>query len=489
MMTLHRIRYLLVLGLLVCLAPGYLLPPSARMPVARAAIAALPYRSAKYGYSLTIPAGWVRVPHVQWTPGGVSADLTLMPPDHQAALGIIITPTGDRVYSATDLQNVAVRLIAQESYLPSVAALMGETPISREVIKQSVINHVTYQSVSADLEYGGHMVCSVQMAVAVTQQHHRLYAVVALVYREIFGLPPGGGPTATPVPGGSGIAPQQVSPAAIATVVPASLAHSFSVVPVASRAAEAPVPLPTDRERGNLCRTADDVGLIFLDKNCAADAYVTTMLQIAASMRIAPQAPDSRPEAVVGVDGFATYVDPSRKALLRYPVQWTPVAVSGAVAAVESPDQNAVIALFEQSISGESLSSAELQSVASQQIGQVGSLISPPIFKTVSLDGTSALLALASGVGIDSGNVVGGAQVSVVVAVIHQRLYVVRAATLVSSSNEIQGGLLVYPYFTPFTTLARRAVFDFEPITGTLFTRAQDVGLGFATVLSLAALP
>lgn len=487
MTLLHRIRFLLVLGLLICLAPRYLLATSVRTTVAHAASAGLQYRSATYGYSLRIPAGWVRVPHVRWTPGGPPADLTIMPPDHQAALGVVVTPTGNTVYSATDLQNVAARLIAQESYLPSVATLMGSTPISHEVTKKQVINHVTYQIVSANLLYGGHMVCSVEMTVAVTQQHHRLYAVAAIVYAAIFGLPPGGGePTDTPVPGDSGISPQQVIPAVVATAVPSGLAPASSAVPAAAVADAGPVPLPTDRERGNLCRTSDDVGLIFLDKNCAAGADTNAMLQAGASMRIAPQAAtDRRAAAVVGADGFATYVDPGRGALVRYPAQWTPVAVSGAVAAVESPDQNSLIALFEQPITASSLSSADLQSIANQQIGQIGSAITPPVFKTIRLGSISAFLGLDSAVGIDTGNVVGQAQVTVVVAVIHQRICVVRAATLVVSSSLTQA-TVIYPYFTPFTTLARRAVFDFESATVPLFSRAQDVGLGFASALSLA---
>jgi hypothetical protein len=272
----------------------------------------------------------------------------------------------------------------------------------------------------------------------------------------------------------------------MATVVPDGLAHGFSVRPAASRVSDEPLPLPTDRERGNLCRTPDDAGLVFLDKNCAGAFEATILQQSLASMRIAPQATDTRAAPLVGPDGFGTYIDPSRSALVRYPVRWAPVSLNGAVAAVEAPDRDSIIALFEQPATS-SASQADLQSIAQQQILQVGSPVYSPVYRTINLDGTPALLALANGVGINTGNTVGEAQVSVVVAVIHQRLYVARAATLLVSNN-ITIAQVTYPYFTPFTTLARRAVFDFEAITAVQFSVDLDVGLGYLTVTSLTAL-
>jgi hypothetical protein len=271
----------------------------------------------------------------------------------------------------------------------------------------------------------------------------------------------------------------------MATVVPDGLAHGFSVRPAASRAHDEPVPLPTDCERGNLCRTSDDAGLVFLDKNCAGAFEANILVQSIASVRIAPRTTDMRPAPQVGPDGFGTFIDPSGTALVHYPVRWTPMSLNGAVAAVQSPDRDSIIALFEQQTTS-SLSQVDLQSIAQQQILQVGSPVYSPVYKTINLDGTPALLALANGVGINTGNTVGEAQVSVVVAVIHQRIVVARAATLLVSNN-ITLAQVTYPYFTPFTTLARRAVFDFEPTTAIQFSIGMDVGLGYLTVTSLTA--
>jgi hypothetical protein len=488
MPALSRMRYLVLLGFLCCLAPRALFTVPVHPAAAHASSLSARYSSARYGYSLLIPTGWVRVPNVRWTPGATPADLTVMSPDHQAALGVMVTPIGAMRYSATDLQNVAERLMSQENPLPGVAALVGYTPAAKATIKQQVINHVTFQVVSSELLYGGHMVCFVDMGVEVTQRYHRLYTVAAVVYRSIAGLPPGGEgePTATPLPGASGASPQRVNPAAMAPSFPTDLAQGFSVQPADSRVGAEPPPLPTDRERGNLCRTPDDGGLTFLDKNCAGALEVTLLVQSMASVRLAPGADDTRPAATVGPDGFGIYVDPSRSAMVRYPVQWTPVSVSSALAAVEAPDRDSLIALYEEQTSS-ALSQSDLQSIAEQQILDVGRPVFAPTFKTINLDGTSALLALANGVGINTGNTVGEAQVSVIVAVIHQRVVVARAETLLVSNN-ISIAQVTYPYFTPFTTLARIAVFNFEPTTAVQFSVDQDVGLGYLAVTSLAAL-
>jgi hypothetical protein len=185
---------------------------------------------------------------------------------------------------------VAERLIDQENPLPGVAALIGYTPTSKTIIKQQMINHVAFQTVTASLLYGGHMVCFAQMEVAVTQRYHRLYMVAAVVYRSIAGVPPAGEgdtPTATPEGGAFDLSQRPIVPAPMATVVPEGLAHGFSVRPAASRSSDEPVPLPTDRERGNLCRTSDDAGLVFLDKNCAGAYEANILVQAIASMRIA----------------------------------------------------------------------------------------------------------------------------------------------------------------------------------------------------------
>jgi hypothetical protein len=483
------LRRLAALFLLASLTPASLLAAPTRGAAAQALDASLRYTSATYGYSLLIPPGWVRVPHVRWTPRGPAADLTVMPPDHQAALGVFVVPTGSATYSATDLQNLALRLISQQSPLPTVATLEGYARISQEVIKKLVANHTTYQSVTADLTYGGHMVCYARMSVAVAQQHRRLYVVAALVYESIAGLPPGGsGSTDTPTPGGFAVAPGSAHPAAMATAVAGPMmAHDHHAA--SERPSDAPAPLPTDRERGNLCRTQDDAGLVFLDKNCAATRYSNAMLQAFSSINIAARAAaDPRPAPVIGADGFATYASPAQGVTVHYPAQWTPVSVPGALGAVQSPDQTALVLLVVQPTNA-ALSEADLQSIADRQIAQVGSVVLQPVHKTITMNGVPAVIALASSVGINTGSMVGSAQVSVLVTAYHHRLYLTRAATLLVHSGIGDQIPVIYPYFSPFTALARRAVFDFEPVTGALFTHNYDLGLAFDTALSMTVDP
>ncbi len=490
MINARRRRGLATLGLLALLdvlTPAGVRAAPTPLPAAHAGGAAVRYTSATYGYALLLPPGWARVPRVRWTPQGPAADLTIMPPDHQAALGVIVVPTGRTLYSALDLQNVALRLISQQSPLPSVAPLEGYTRISKEVIKQLAVNHITYQTVTADLDYGGHMVCRALMSVAVTQQHQRLYVVASVAYQAIFGLPPGGGsqPTDTPTPNGFILSPGRALPGAVATAAAGPMsepAHGDA----SGWAGDAPAPLPTDHERGNLCRTPDDAGLIFLDKNCAAAAYSSAMLRSFASMTIAAHmAADPRPAAAIGADGFATYSSAAQGVAVRYPAQWTPVAVPGALGAVQSPDQTALIVLVVQPATT-ALSAQDLQSIADQQIAQVGTVVLPPVHKTIQMHGVPAVIALASSVGINTGSMVGSAQVSVFVTAYHHRLYLTRAATLLVRSGIGDLTPVTYPYFSPFTALARRAVFDFEPSTGPLFTHSYDLGLAVDTALSMS---
>lgn len=490
MINARRLRGLATLSLLASLAPSSLLASPTHDAAARAGGAGLRYTSATYGYSLLIPPGWVRVPHVRWTPRGPAADLTIMPPDHQAALGVIVVPMGNATYSATDLQNVALRLISQESPLPTVSTLEGYARISQEVIRKLVVNHTAYQSVTTDLTYGGHMVCYARMSVAVTQQHRRLYVVAALVYESIAGLPPGGSaPTDTPTPDGFAVGPGGARPEAMATAVAAGLLMAHDRYATGERPYDAPAPLPTDRERGNLCRTRDDAGLVFLDKNCAATRYSNAMLQAFSSMSIAARAAaDPRPAPVIGADGFATYTNAAQGVTVRYPAQWTPVSVPGALGAVQSPDQTALVLLVVQP-TNTSPSEADLQTIADQQIAQVGTVVLQPVHKTITMNGVPAVIALASSVGINTGGMVGSAQVSVLVTAYHHRLYLTRAATLLVHSGIGDQTPVIYPYFSPFTVLARRAVFDFEPVTGALFTHSFDLGLAFDTALSMAVDP
>ncbi len=88
--------------------------PFHRLSSTQAAGGTTVYRSAAYGYTLPVPTSWVRVPNVHWTPDGPPADATFMTPDHQAALSVLISPTGNQTYTDTDLQGVARRLLYRE---------------------------------------------------------------------------------------------------------------------------------------------------------------------------------------------------------------------------------------------------------------------------------------------------------------------------------------------------------------------------------------
>ena len=89
--------------------------PQQGVAATRAASGLVRYTSAAYGYTVLVPSSWARLYHLPWTPAGPPADLTVMTPDHQAALGIIVAPTGSRRYSDVEFQGVALRLLYQEN--------------------------------------------------------------------------------------------------------------------------------------------------------------------------------------------------------------------------------------------------------------------------------------------------------------------------------------------------------------------------------------
>ena len=418
------------------------------------------YSSAAYGYTLLAPASWVRLSGVRWTPTGSPADLTLMTPDHQAALGVIVAPTGSRHYSNTELQTIALRLLYQENgVIPALP--VRQTPL--------VIHGMTFQTASAPAFSGAVYTYNSKTSINVwvTQRANRVYALVGLVYLWQATLPPprSGGATATPTPDdGNGMAPntlpgpseaiqrEQSIPVALPTAGPAA------AVRPAQAAADALRPLSTDRLRGNLCPEASDGTLIFRDKNCAARGGLQAITNMVASFDFTTlPTPDRRPAASVGVDGFAIATSSSLGVRVEYPAQWTTFTVANTNLAVRSTDQNTLVTLTVQRSATASVALSDLQSYAASLITQVASG-PPPTYQTVQANGVVVLRADAPHAVIIefSGGIV-QAQVNVTVASYRHRVYSLRAvaATYLPSLAANAAPPAVYPFFSPFTTLAR----------------------------------
>jgi len=421
------------------------------------------YTSATYGYTLLIPMSWVRIPGVRWTPAGPPADLTLMTADHQAAQGVTVTPTGSRRYSDAELQRVALRLLYQEN---------GVGPTKPET-KRVVINGVPFETARSYTFPGAGIYtysAVIVVEVGVTQRYNRLYALTAVVYLRQSAEPPPGGSAPTPTPtaaGGFGVAPggeqrNQEEAAAPTPLPPVGLAA------VARRLGQGPAgpppPLPTDHLRGNPCPDASDGGLVIRDKNCAFKAESQAVNAIVSSFRFTPRAlADPRPAAPVGVDGFALAADPALGVRVEYPAQWKAVAVPNTNAGLQSIDNNALVTLTVQRTATETLGTSDLQAIADSQIAQV--LKGPPptssgpvSYQTVRDNGILYLRALAPRANIVPSSGGGDllAQVNVTVASYHHRVYSLRAIALTFLAiNADAVPPAVYPYFTPFTTLAR----------------------------------
>ncbi len=443
------------------------------------------HTSAAYGYTLRIPTGWTRVPGVRWTPAGPPADLTLMTPDHQAALGVIVSPTGSRRYSEAELRTVALRLLYQQN---------GVIPVSPIQQKRVVVNGVPFET-ALSFTFSGVGIYTYSsttlVGVWVTQRYNRLYALPAVVYVHQGAQPPPrpGEPTPTDTPEGQyRVAPDgereqgyqegAAAPAPLPTAGPAATAQQLVQGP-----AGPPRPLPTDHLRGNPCPDASDRALIIRDKNCAYNVEARALTAMHTSFSFTAQVtPDGRPEAPVGVDGFAVATDSALGVRLEYPAHWKAVSAPNTNAALQSADRNTLVTLQTQRTDAETLGTSDLQSIADSQISQVASG-PPPTYQTVRANGVLYLRALAAHAIITPpGGGVGNlqAQVSVTVASYHHRLYSLRAVALtyLASLDVNAAPPAVYPYFTPFTTLARLT-------QSTVDLLLQQSNLAMQTTLSL----
>ncbi len=448
---------------------------------ARTAGAATRYTSAAYGYALRAPASWVRLPGVRWTPAGPPADLTIMTPDHQAAFGVIVAPTGDRVYSGRELQDVALRLLAQENQI---------SPLVKIQTQRAVVNGVAYEAAGGFLISGSPLMASVA-AVAVTQRHHRLYAIANLAYLQVYTAPPAGpgfSPTDTPV--GNAEPARPALPAAVSTAVAARAdaaagsAQDRGRQISRQRPSDPPAPLPTDRLRGNRCRTSQDAGLAVVDRNCAFNADRQALVTIFSSFTIDPTAADDRrPAAAVGVDGFRSVSDPARGYRIAYPAQWARVPAPGTLAFARSADQNAGVGVTVAPIDAASLSEADLSAAADHQLATVATYPGALVHQTVHAGGATYVVAFASGAGVTTpGGGLGQARVVVVATASRHRLYTATGIGLTVLGAGEDSTPILYPYFAPFSTLARR----YQSIPD---THAQEAALAFQAALTLVVDP
>jgi hypothetical protein len=444
------------------------------------------YTSTAYGYSLLIPASWVRIPNVHWTPLGVPADVTVMTPDHQAALGVLVAPTGNTTYTDDELLSVATHLLYQENDVPPQTAIQT---------KRSIVNTVAYET-AAVYRVSGSPSMLTSSSVAVAQRHHRLYAIATVAYYEIATLPPPGSDAVTPTPtqdtGGIGQAPPHLMPAAVPTLVPGPGAVRLvgsvgSIRPDGAApylAAAPPAPLPSDHLRGNPCPVPTDGGLVVIDKNCAYLAERQVLQSMQSSFTIDPHgADDPRPAATVGLDGFVRVTDAALGFTVAVPAQWATLSLQGTALAVRSPDQNALDVVQVQTGQVASPTQDELQADARAEIAEIGNALASSItYRSAQINGSRVVLAFTPLVSISKPNFnLASARATVIVAAYNHRIYSVLGATVMSQTAG-DSTPVIYPFFSPFTDLARGYQVKLD-------THYQDAGLASQTVLSLVLDP
>jgi hypothetical protein len=159
----------------------------------------------------------------------------------------------------------------------------------------------------------------------------------------------------------------------------------------------------------------------------------------------------------VGVDGFTVATSSSLGVRVEYPAQWSTVSVPDTNIAVRSADQNAAFEVAVNRTSAATLAQSDLESYASSLIAQVASATAPS-YQALQVGGVEYVRALApTAVITEASGAYVQAQVSVCVASYRHRAYSLRAVALtyLSTPEENWSPPALYPYFSPFTTLAR----------------------------------
>ena len=456
-------------------------PPQGRSPVVNDPMAAssfpasMPagaaiarYTSVTNGYALSYPRDWVRLSHIHWTPDGPAADFTAMRLDHEAAIGVVVAPTGAKRYADSDLRLVADDFIRQQD------------TVQGNHIRHSVltINQVRYSVATTTFRHGGETQSDSWMVVLTTAQRRRLYLFAGLVYDCTIHFPQGGGegdqqataiPTDVPIDGSGyvvapvrdggagGLAtPEAGGPAGAAprpSLTPVAAPRSAPAAPAAARG-----PAAARLTHDNSCGALALSGLDVVKVN---PFYGAERLLAAASLRTvsldARLADDRQPAPAVGVDGFARFADPATGFGIGYPAQWQPIPNPGAIFTVRAPDKKATVSVRIQPTGGRMYSAGDLQAIADHQIYQVGQVLGTISHRAVTLHGAMAVVADAPLVDIGFAQ----SRVTAKVAVYHRRIYASVAWVFHAGADSSDFSDVQAAFFAPYDVYARAAGWSF----------------------------
>jgi len=479
--------------LLVLIAIGATTGPAPAANVcATAATSTVPiiarYSSATYGYALPLPTGWTRIPAVRWLPLGPAADLTAMTPDHTAAIGVLVSPLGNRVASDAYLQSVADRFIAQEDEILS----------DKIYERRAVINGVSYRVALATLDHGGELQASSWMLVLVTARHHRLYAFAGLAYdREVhFPVPNASGsdtppptPTDTPIvlpfaASAYGRLAQAQATVPLAAATPASQEDgrasaprpaSLSVPSVGARAAlsAAPARAANTHRGAAIVRTVGhedparcpeaprDIFPPVVDKNCALHSVQVTIERSFASITIDPRAADdARPAPSVGLDNFTPQHDAADGFAIDYPARWTPWPATGVTFAVRAPDRKAFVAVDVRPAGAAPYAQSTLRTIADRTLEQLGHVIAPVAHAARRIGGQLWVVATPNNILFDDQRTPASANAEVAVTVARGRIYLLLTWDYITGPGNDDRDIAPR-FFAPFYPLARAAALDY----------------------------
>ena len=126
----------------------------------------------------------------------------------------------------------------------------------------------------------------------------------------------------------------------------------------------------------------------------------------------------------------------------------------------------------------------DLQAVARSAIAEIGNALPSSIsYRSARINGALEVLATTPLVSISKPNFgLASAQASVLVAAYHGHLYSALGAAVMTQTIVVDPTPVIYPYFSPFTVLAR----GYQVVLDTHF---QEAGLARQAVLSLDVLP
>ncbi len=501
----HPAAFLLLVTLAISATTG--LAPAANVG-ATMTTATVPtmarYSSATYGYTLPLPAGWTRIPAVHWLPLGPAADLTAMTSDRTAAIGVLVSPLGDRVASGAYLRAVADRIIAQEDEILS----------GKIYERRAVIHGVPYRVALATLDHGGELQASSWMLVLVTARHRRLYAFAGLVYdREIhFPEPNASGsdstpptPTDTPItlPFAAPAQARAAQPAAPLAATPAPVGEGSARGPAqrpdqyAAEAAAGPaapavsgdarplgraVVAASGHSNPDRCPEAPrDVFPPVVDKNCALHAAQAMIERSFASITIDPRAPDdARPAPPVGLDNFVQERNAGGGFALDYPARWTPWPAAGVAFAARAPDRKAFVAVDVRAVGSAPYARSNLQTVADRALEQLGHVIAPVAHAVRRIGGQVWVVATPNNILFDDQNTPASADAQAAVTVARGRIYLLLTWDYITGPGNDDHDVMPR-FFAPYYPLARAAALDYVA-TNRWAAQLEDISANSVTL-------